>query len=246
MNSTITRIDPGPRLSEASVFDGRIHCSGMIPEDTSRDIAEQVGQALAEINSLLAKGGSDKSKILSAVIWLADIGDFTAMNAVWDAWVVPGHAPARATVQARLNDPRMKVEIMVVAAVQLLRSAPPLEEEDNMAIKRINAGPRMSSAVVHGNTVYLAGLTADDTSQDVKGQTAQILAKIDKFLKDAGSDKSKILSANIWLTDIGTWSQMNEVWDKWVSPGNTPARATVEAKLANPALKVEIMVQAAL
>ena len=115
-----------------------------------------------------------------------------------------------------------------------------------MSVKRINAGPRMSSAVVHGDTVYLAGLTADDTKADVKGQTKQILDKIDKFLKEAGSDKSKILSANIWLTDIGTWGQMNEVWDAWVSPGNTPARATVEAKLANPALKVEIMVQCAL
>ena len=114
-----------------------------------------------------------------------------------------------------------------------------------MSIQRINAGPRMSSAVVHGDTVYLAGLTADDTKADVKGQTKQILDKIDKFLKDAGTDKSKILSANIWLTDIGTWSQMNEIWDAWVAPGSPPARAPVAAKLANPALKVEIMVQAA-
>jgi enamine deaminase RidA (YjgF/YER057c/UK114 family) len=112
-------------------------------------------------------------------------------------------------------------------------------------IKRIKPGPRMSGAVVHGNTVYLAGLTADDKNQDVKGQTRQILAKIDSLLAEAGSDKSKILSANIWLTDIGTWSQMNEVWDAWVSPGNTPARATVEARLAAPGLTVEIMVQAA-
>src|SRR4029434_10391287 len=114
-----------------------------------------------------------------------------------------------------------------------------------MSIERIKPGSRMSQAVVHGNTVYLAGLTADDASQDVKGQTAQILAKIDALLAQAGTDKSKLLSANIWLTDIGTWSQMNEVWDAWVAPGSTPARATVEAKLANPALKVEIMVQAA-
>jgi len=114
-----------------------------------------------------------------------------------------------------------------------------------MAIERHEVGPRMSKVVVHGNTVYLAGLTADDAKADVKGQTKQILDKIDKFLKEAGTDKSKILSANIWLTDIGTWSQMNEVWDAWVSPGNTPARATVEAKLAAPGLKVEIMVQAA-
>src|SRR5689334_11526036 len=121
----------------------------------------------------------------------------------------------------------------------------PTSREKTMAIKRVNAGPRMSSAVVHGNTVYLAGLTADDTKADVKGQTKQILDKIDKFLKEAGTDKSKILSANIWLTDISTWSQMNEVWDAWVAPGNPPARATVEAKLAAPGLKVEIMVQAA-
>jgi len=114
-----------------------------------------------------------------------------------------------------------------------------------MTIKRHNTGPRMSQAVEHGNTVYLAGLTADDATQDVKGQTKQILAKIDALLKAAGTDKSKLLSANIWLTDIKTWSQMNEVWDAWVSPGNTPARATVEAKLAAPGLNVEIMVQAA-
>jgi len=114
--TALTRIDPGPRLSEASGHGDRIYCSGMIPEDTAQDITGQVKQALGEIDSLLAKGGSDKTKILTATIWLADIGDFAAMNAVWDAWVVPGQTPARATVQAKLNDPKMKVEIMVAAA----------------------------------------------------------------------------------------------------------------------------------
>ena len=114
-----------------------------------------------------------------------------------------------------------------------------------MAVKRINAGPPRRPAVVHGNNVYLPALPPHPASQDVKGQTQQILDKIDRLLKEAGTDKSKLLSANIWLTDIKTWSDMNTVWDKWVSPGNTPARATVEAKLANPQLKVEIMVQAA-
>src|SRR5471030_2377042 len=115
--SDIRRIDPGPRLSEAVTKANRIYCSGMIPEDTSLDITGQVKQSLAEIDSLLAQGGSDKTKILSAVIWLADISDFAAMNAVWDAWVVPGQTPARATVEARMNDPKMKVEIMVVGAL---------------------------------------------------------------------------------------------------------------------------------
>ena len=116
MTAIVTRIDPGPRLCEASVFGDRMYLSGMIPEDTLLDITGQVKQTLAEIDALLARGGSDKTRILSAVIWLADIADFPAMNAVWDAWVVPGQTPARATVQAQLNDPRMKVEIMVVAA----------------------------------------------------------------------------------------------------------------------------------
>ena len=115
--SDIKRIDPGPRMSEATVHGGRIYCAGMIPEDTLLDITGQVKQALAEIDSLLANGGSDKTKILTATIWLADISDFAAMNRVWDAWVVPGQTPARATVEARLNDPNMKVEIMVVAAL---------------------------------------------------------------------------------------------------------------------------------
>jgi len=113
----IKHIDPGPRMSEATIHGGRIYCSGMIPEDTSLDITGQVKQALAEIDALLAKGGSDKTKILTATIWLADISDFAAMNKVWDAWVVPGRTPARATVEAKLNDPKMKVEIMVVAAI---------------------------------------------------------------------------------------------------------------------------------
>ena len=115
--SDVRRIDPGPRLSEATILGDRMYLSGMIPEDTSLDVTGQVKQALAEIDSLLAKGGSDKSKILTATIWLSDISDFAAMNKVWDAWVAPGHTPARATVQARLNDPNMKVEIMVVAAI---------------------------------------------------------------------------------------------------------------------------------
>ena len=113
-------------------------------------------------------------------------------------------------------------------------------------IQRFDVGPRMSELAVHNGVAYLAGQVPEDATQGIAGQTRQVLGEIDALLARAGTDKSKILSANIWLTDIGTWSQMNEVWDAWVSPGNAPARATVEAKLANPALTVEIMVQAAL
>ena len=113
-------------------------------------------------------------------------------------------------------------------------------------IKRIESGPRMSQAVVHGNTVDLAGQVADDPSVDVAGQTRQILASIDKLLAAAGSDKTRILSTTIYLANIGTFAQMNSEWDAWVPRGHTPARATVEAKLAAPQYKVEIQVIAAL
>ena len=115
-----------------------------------------------------------------------------------------------------------------------------------MTIQRIKPGPRMSGAVVHGNTVYLAGQVAQESAgKSVTEQTKEILSIIDSLLAEAGTDKSKILMANIWITDMGTFQEMNAVWDAWVSPGNTPARATVEAKLATPAFKVEIAVIAA-
>jgi enamine deaminase RidA (YjgF/YER057c/UK114 family) len=115
-----------------------------------------------------------------------------------------------------------------------------------MKVERHDIGPRMSKAVVHGDTVYLAGITADKAKgKSVTEQTREILSLIDGFLAKAGTDKTKLLCANIWITDMTTFPEMNAVWDAWVAPGNTPARATVEAKLAAPGLNVEIMVQAA-
>jgi len=115
-----------------------------------------------------------------------------------------------------------------------------------MTIQRMNVGKRLSEIVVHGNTVYLAGEVPDDGTLDITGQTEQVLAKIEKLLKQAGSDKTKLLSAQIFLPDMKDFAAMNAVWEKWVVPGQTPARATIEAKLANPAYKVEIMCVAAL
>jgi enamine deaminase RidA (YjgF/YER057c/UK114 family) len=114
-----------------------------------------------------------------------------------------------------------------------------------MQIERHETGSRMSKAVIHGETIYLAGLVADNPKG--KGMTEQvksILSQIDGLLAGAGTDKTK-LSANIWITDMAHFAEMNAVWDAWVSPGNTPARATVEAKLASPDYLVEIMVVAA-
>ena len=112
-------------------------------------------------------------------------------------------------------------------------------------IERLHTGPRMSQAVIHGDTVYVADQVAADPATDVAGQTRQVLAAIDALLAEAGTDKTRLLSANIYLADIGTFAQMNSVWDEWVPTGHTPARATVEARLASPVYKVEIQVVAA-
>lgn len=116
-----------------------------------------------------------------------------------------------------------------------------------MSIKRIKSGERMSQAVVHGNLVYTAGQVAQNAGGgSVTEQTQDILSAIDGLLAEAGTDKSKLLSATIWLTDISTFAEMNAVWDAWVSPGNAPARACVESKLAAPQFNVEIGVTAAI
>ena len=115
-----------------------------------------------------------------------------------------------------------------------------------MPIKRLHVGPRLSQVAVHGNTVYSAGIVADDPSADAAGQTRQILARIDQYLGEAGTEKTKIINATIWLADIKDFGGMNSVWDAWVPKGNTPPRACVEAKLAAPQYKVEIRVIAAL
>jgi enamine deaminase RidA (YjgF/YER057c/UK114 family) len=113
-----------------------------------------------------------------------------------------------------------------------------------MDIRRIDPGPYLSSAVVAGDFVYLAGLVADDLNTDVAGQTGQILKKIDRYLQEAGSDKSRIVQAQIWLRDIAKWGEMNEVWKGWVDKQNPPARAAVEARMAGERILVEIMVTA--
>jgi enamine deaminase RidA (YjgF/YER057c/UK114 family) len=114
-----------------------------------------------------------------------------------------------------------------------------------MSIKRFENGSRFCRVLSHNGTVYLAGMTADDTSTDVVQQTRDTLAKIDRYLGMAGSDKSKVLSALIWLRDIADFERMNTVWDAWIDPAAMPVRATVESRMAGDEYRVEIMVTAA-
>lgn len=114
-----------------------------------------------------------------------------------------------------------------------------------MSIERLQTKQRMSQIVIHGDTVYLAGQVAGDPAADIRGQTEQVLAKIDALLAEAGSSREQILSTQIWVAHMGLFAAMNEVWDAWVPEGHAPVRACVEAHLARPELLVEMMVIAA-
>lgn len=114
-----------------------------------------------------------------------------------------------------------------------------------MEIQRLHVGKTLSEAAICNGVVYLAGQIAEETTQDIAGQTREVLGHIDRLLAEAGSDKSRILMCQIFIADIADFAAMNAVWNEWVAEGNSPPRATVEAKLARPELRVEMVVTAA-
>jgi enamine deaminase RidA (YjgF/YER057c/UK114 family) len=117
MTVDVQRFDVGARLSEMAVYNGVCYLAGQVPADASQGIEGQTRQVLAAVDALLARAGSSKQRLLMCQIFLADLADFPAMNSVWDAWVVPGHTPPRATVQAKLAKPEWRIEVVVTAAV---------------------------------------------------------------------------------------------------------------------------------
>jgi len=116
----------------------------------------------------------------------------------------------------------------------------------SQGLRRFHVGDRLSEMTIFNGTVYLAGQVADDASQDIRGQTTQVLAAIDRLLHEAGTDNAHILMAQIFLPDLADFAVLNEVWEDWAAPGDAPPRATVQARLARPEWKIEIVVTAAI
>lgn len=114
-----------------------------------------------------------------------------------------------------------------------------------MSIQRFHVGQRLSETAIFNKTIYLAGQIPDDITQDIVGQTTQVLGHVDRLLAEAGSDKTRILMCQIFVSDISHISGMNQAWDAWVADGNSPPRATVQTLLANPSWLIEIVVTAA-
>ena len=132
-----------------------------------------------------------------------------------------------------------------IAIAQEFLTGEPETSKETMTITRLHVGKRLSEVAIHNDTIYLAGQIAEDTSADMAGQTREVLGHVDRLLTEAGSDKTCILMCQIYIADMANFAGMNEVWDEWVAQGHTPPRATVEAKLANPACLVEIVITAA-
>jgi enamine deaminase RidA (YjgF/YER057c/UK114 family) len=116
----------------------------------------------------------------------------------------------------------------------------------SQGLRRFHVGDRLSEMTIHNGTVYLAGQVASDATQDIRGQTRQVLAMIDKLLAEAGTDKAHILMCQIFIADLADFAAMNQVWEDWLAPGDAPPRATIQAKLAKPEWKVELVITAAL
>jgi enamine deaminase RidA (YjgF/YER057c/UK114 family) len=112
-------------------------------------------------------------------------------------------------------------------------------------LRRFHVGDRLSEMTIYNGTVYLAGQVAHDATQDIRGQTAQVLAEIDKLLTEAGTDKAHILMCQIFIRELTDFPAMNEVWEDWLAPGDAPPRATVQAMLAKPEWRVEMVITAA-
>ena len=115
----------------------------------------------------------------------------------------------------------------------------------NQGLRRFHVGDRLSEMTIFNGTVYLAGQVASDATQDIRGQTLQVLATIDRLLAEAGTDNAHILMCQIFLADLADFDAMNELWEDWVAPGDAPPRATVQARLAKPEWKIELVVTAA-
>ena len=238
----ISRLDRTPRLCRIACYGDLafIFLSGGTAPGLMPDHAHQAQEVFASIDAMLVEAGSHRSLILSATIWVSNIHEAKAVQAAIDDWFGPDPMPCVTLVEARLVNPGKLIEIGLIC-----RRNPNEMETAMPKIERLVQTPRISRIVKYGDLIFLAGVTAPEPDPDPQRQVRQVLSRIDDFLAQGGSDKEHILSATVWLADARYADAMNAAWDEWVSRDNPPARATVEARLVNPQLLVEIGIIAA-
>jgi enamine deaminase RidA (YjgF/YER057c/UK114 family) len=240
--STISRFDLTSRLCRITCYGDLafLFLSGDTPRDAAPDHQRQAGEVFARLDAMLAEAGSHRSMIMSATIWVDGVAACDLVERLFAEWIGPHDLPALTIGASRLVSPGKLIEVGLAC-----RRHTSDREATLPAIERLVKTPRVSRIVKYGELIFLAGVTSPEPDPDPRRQVAQVLARIDDFLAQAGSDKHHILSATVWLADVRHADAMNAAWDDWVSRESPPARATVEARLVTPQLLVEIGIIAA-
>jgi enamine deaminase RidA (YjgF/YER057c/UK114 family) len=209
--------------------------------DLSGNIAEQTSDALDLVGERLAEAGSDRRWILTAHIWLRDMVMFREMTSVWNDWVDDDYLPSRSCVAAGPAHPRALLEVVVTAVV-------PKPAQDPNSIERYNVihapgRPSMCIGLAYQDWVTVC-MIAPDCTQDVAGQTQQILDAFDGYLASAGADRTRLLTAEIWLKHIDDMTVVRPLWSAWVGFDHLPAGSYVRADMARPEMLIEIRITA--
>ncbi|CAN8077020.1 unnamed protein product [Agarophyton chilense] len=239
-NSDIKRFLPGPRFNQIVVHKGVVYLAGQVARGTGGSVADQTRAILAKIDSLLEQAGTDKSRLLTTNIWIADMSKFSEMNTEWEKWVDKDNMPVRACVQSTLVDDSITVEIQATAALQ--SPAKIINTEDAAAA----VGPYNQGVVVNDGTVYVSGCigllprTAVMAGDSVEEQTKQALQNLKAIVEAAGATVHDIVKTSILLDDIADFAAVNSIYSKFFEGGPVPARSCFAAKQLPKAALVEI------
>jgi len=215
--------------------------SGIAPRNHDGDIATQTRDVLEQLDARLAESGTDRSALLTVHIWLRDMAQFRVMTAEWNTWIADEEPPSRSCVSGGSLDPDALIEIVATAA-----SLAPIENAtaiERYGLVRGAGRPTMCLALAYHDWFTVCTL-ASDCSQDIAGQTRQVLAAFDGFLSEAGADKINILTMDIWLKRMGDKAVVDGVVAEWLEPGQSPAGSCVRADMAQPEMLIEIRITA--
>lgn len=239
-NADIQRLHPGQRFCQAVTHGNIVYLSGQVARGTDGSVSEQTRAILQKIDTLLADAGTDKTRILSAMIWVSDISRVSEMNAEWERWVDPQHKPARACVQAALVDDEITVEIQVTAALPSKRKI----VDTDLAAAAV--GPYNQAVVVEDGTVYVSGCigleegSGNMAGDTVQQQTTQALKNLKAIVEAAGASVGDVVKTTVLLDDIGDFAEVNKLYSQFFQGGPVPARSCFAAKQLPKGALVEI------
>ncbi len=233
---------PGTGLRDEIIYADRVYFSGITARDLSGDIGAQTRDVLAIIDARLSAVGSNRNWLLTAHVNLRNMALVQEMNAVWNAWVDADKPPSRTCVSGGLMPAGALVEIVVTAAIPEPGQAPGSIERYGLV--QGTGRPSICLGLAYREWFSVC-MTAPDRSADISGQAHQVLERLEGYLVEAGTDKTQVLTAELWLKRTADYDAMNAVWDSWINFEHPPARVCVRADMARPESLVEIRITAA-